>query len=135
MKEKLLTLLNNATNVETRKQFLIAYLTLIDSVEQQAEDLATVISGLLTAIDAYKDIISDLAKNQKEANSEEKLCDEMTSEELYDGMTRRGDDGNWEKYCASDGEWYVPMHQWYDEENEEWRNIRELDSEELDDYE
>lgn len=125
MKEKLLTLLNNATNVETRKQFLISYLTLIDSVEQQAEDLATVISGLLTAIDAYKDIVSDLEKNQKEADSEE----------LYDGMTRMGNDGNWEKYYASDGEWYVPMHQWYDEENEEWRNIRELDSEELDDYE
>ena len=110
MKEKLLTLLNNATNVETRKQFLIAYLTLIDSVEQQAEDLATVISGLLTAIDAYKDIISDLAKNQKEADSEK----------LYDGMTRRGDDGSWERYDANVNEWYVPCDEYYDENMEEW---------------
>lgn len=125
MKEKLLTLLNNATNVETRKQFLIAYLTLIDSVEQQAEDLATVISGLLTAIDAYKDIVSDLAKNQKEADSEE----------LYDGMTRRGDDGTWERYSASDKEWCVPLYEFYDEDAGEWVLDPESDSEELDDYE
>lgn len=123
MKEKLLTLLNNAPNVETRKQFLIAYLTLIDSVEQQAEDLATVISGLLTAIDVYKDIISDLEKNQKEADSEE----------LYDGMTRRGDDGTWEKYSANDGEWYTPADEYYVESADKWFPLEEMEFDE--DYE
>ena len=45
MEEKLLSLLKSAPNAETRKQFLIAYLTLTNSIEQQ-EDLATVIGEL-----------------------------------------------------------------------------------------
>ena len=42
------------------------------------------------------------------------------SEELYDGMTRRGDDGTWERYDANINEWYTPCDEYYDEDMEEW---------------
>lgn len=100
MEERLLSLLKSAPNAETRKQFLIAYLTLTDSIEQQAENLATIIGELFFTIDFYRDMVH--------------------GEELYDGMTRRGDDGTWERYDANVNEWYTPCDEYYDEDMEEW---------------
>lgn len=100
MKRKLSNLLRNAQNTETRKQFLIAYLTLTNSIEQQAEDLATIISELFCAIDFYQDMTN--------------------SEALYDGMTRMSDDGTWERYDEDEFKWYTPCDEYYDEDMEEW---------------
>lgn len=110
MKENLMNLLKNAKNVAERKQFLFAYLSLVDSVEQQAEDLATIVESLFTVVDFYKDELTNLLKAQKEADSEEP----------YDGMTRRGNDGTWERYDANVNEWYTPCDEYYDEDMAEW---------------
>ena len=110
MKDNLMSLLKNARNVVERRQFLFAYLSLVDSVEQKAEDLATIIDGLFTVTDFYKDKLTTLLKNQKEANSKEP----------YDGMTRRGDDGSWERYDSNVNEWHTPCDEYYDEDMGEW---------------
>ena len=131
MKDNLMNLLKNARNVVERRQFLFVYLSLVDSVEEQAEDLATIVDSLFSVADFYKNELTKSLKAQEE-DYNKKLYD---NRKLYDGMTRQGDDGTWERYDANVNEWYVPMHQWYDEDNEVWRNIRELDSEEIEDYE
>lgn len=102
MKKKLLNLLRNDPdlNKEKRKQFLIAYLTLTNSIEQQAEDLASIFTELFWVIDSYADMTG--------------------SEVLYDGATRMSNDGTWERYDADENEWYTPCDEYYDEDMEEW---------------